>query len=273
MLELHEVALIHLDEIDEKIKITVEPMVGHIHYFAISHALADGLCSSERNELPECQLRRILRSIRSAMCFEGLPQGLPVYVWIDTMCLPPRSSPFDGVATSTVQTIQVVMRNALAVVALDTDIAVLSQTSTYAECFLRISFSSWGSRLWTLLEAIIARKLLFECRDGVMEFEDFLEPPMNAPTMRNGPDWRPSLYARMGNSGKRHRDGRLLLDHALKWGRTSVESDTTRLKSTIVDLYRLLYIISSQQLLEPKDNDVIDAPRMAAVCGSPWAAL
>lgn len=236
-LESHGVALIRLNEKDHEIEIKVAPMVNDMKYFAISHALADGLCNTERNELPQCQLRRILQSVKSAMLIERLPQDYPVYVWIDIMCLPLRRSPFHEVTKSTFDTLQCVMGKAAAVVVLDTDIAVLSQTSSYTECFLKISFSSWGSRLWTLFEAILAQKLLFECTDGVMDLEDGLETLSDVSSVEDAANWPPLLYARLGKSRKRYSDDRDLLFSVLKWCRTSVESDSDRLKDAIASLF------------------------------------
>jgi hypothetical protein len=58
---------------------------------------------------------------------------------------------------------------------LDSDISLLRLRSEPQEVFLRIAYSSWNSRLWTLQEAVFAKKLLFHLSDQDIELESLTE--------------------------------------------------------------------------------------------------
>lgn len=58
---------------------------------------------------------------------------------------------------------------------LDSEISLLSSDSKPQEVFVRIAYSSWNSRLWTLQEAVFAEKLLFYFSNQDIELESLIE--------------------------------------------------------------------------------------------------
>ena len=58
---------------------------------------------------------------------------------------------------------------------IDSDISLLSSDSEPQEIFIRIAYSSWNSRLWTLQEAVFAKKLVFHFSDQDIELETLLK--------------------------------------------------------------------------------------------------
>ncbi|KAJ3482054.1 hypothetical protein NLG97_g7668 [Lecanicillium saksenae] len=122
-------------------------------FLAVSHVRSEGLGNEMGHSLPFCQLVR-LQSLADSIC-TSLGNKV-AYFWIDTLCLP-QDRRKRKVA---VQAAWQIFRAARAVVVVD---PVLSRhlVSSSEEALLRIRYSSWKSRLWTLEEAFFARRLLF----------------------------------------------------------------------------------------------------------------
>lgn len=132
------------------------------HYVAISHVWSDGLGNPRENALPRCQIRRLSRLIRS---LPGAESDLVLF-WIDTICCPPDST---GQAEAQGLAIDMMARtyhDARAVLVLD-EWLCMTKTSRMrdSELLLRIIASNWNSRLWTLQEGALARKLIFQFAD------------------------------------------------------------------------------------------------------------
>lgn len=134
------------------------------------HSLADGLCNTKANKLPQCQLDRIFTAAQSVVC--NSRRGAFVRVWIDVLCIPPTLLGEAGVNEIAMHIMDTVMRSSQSVLVLDTDICRLQRDCSYAEAYMNITFSSWGSRLWTLYESVLARRLVFESCEGVLDLSE-----------------------------------------------------------------------------------------------------
>ncbi|KAI3595831.1 het domain protein [Moniliophthora roreri] len=132
-------------------------------YIAISHVWADGLGSTSEDGLPSCQMDRLIKLVQHL-----LPDSEGAF-WIDSLCVPAERAARKRAIILMAQTYQ----QAEAVLVIDASIiAQCSVNAPLEENLLRIATSSWMSRVWTLQEGILARRLHFVFFDGVVAVED-----------------------------------------------------------------------------------------------------
>lgn len=153
----------------------------------------------ESNSLPRCQLERIVEFLRPLpwtpvknadeeqeddKCWKMVrlldksvvtPEKLssqPLYFWIDTICIPLKPN---TIKMKAIEKMRKIYNRANRVLVIDVDL-----TSTQLEPQLdasdrrdimnaRITASSWQRRLWTLQEAVLAKKLWFQFAPGAFE--------------------------------------------------------------------------------------------------------
>ncbi len=140
-------------------------------YLAFSHVWADGLGSVSEKGLPSCQIRRLAK-IASAM----LKHDHPCF-WIDSLCVPEQKDLRKKAIILTAKT----YASAAAVIVLDNDVQNISIRSPSEEVFLTIFGSGWMGRLWTYQEAALARKLIFQMKDGRYELNPTRLPSSTLP--------------------------------------------------------------------------------------------
>jgi hypothetical protein len=136
-----------------------------ILYVAISHVWSDGLGNPKSNSLPKCQLRELRDNVASCLWEQGVKDGHRVQLWIDTLCVP-LDEPLRGRA---IELIKTTFENAIEVLVLDGHLKTLSANVDYIENLIRVTCSGWLRRLWTYLEGVSARKLVFQFADGVTD--------------------------------------------------------------------------------------------------------
>ncbi|EMD39856.1 hypothetical protein CERSUDRAFT_92348 [Gelatoporia subvermispora B] len=131
-------------------------------YVAISHVWADGLGSTTEAGLPTCQLRRV-----SALAQQLVLGGA---FWMDALCVPQQKAMRKRAIGLMAQT----YKDATVVLVLDSGIRTCSVNAPLEEKLLRVMTSGWMQRIWTLQEAILARKLIFEFSDGQILLQDLI---------------------------------------------------------------------------------------------------
>ena len=153
----------------------------------------------EGNSLPRCQLERIVEFLRPLpwtliastdeeqeddKCWKmvHLPSksavtpekssSQPLYFWIDTICVPVKP---DTIHSKAIEEMRKVYNRANRVLVIDTDLTSI-QLEPQLDTFDRrdvmngiIMASSWQQRLWTLQEAVLAKKLWFQFASGACE--------------------------------------------------------------------------------------------------------
>ena len=165
---------------------------------------ADGLGNPRANALPLCQLRRILKFLADAsdswtpvsktppiQYFDSFWRrdisakdssvftadelnSAPLYFWMDTPCVPPYNK---AQRKAAIKNMRAVYNRANRVFVLDADLLVTKGTRNSLsdqEFLARITASSWVRRYWTLQEALLARKLVFELADEAIQI---IDPP------------------------------------------------------------------------------------------------
>lgn len=131
-------------------------------YIAISHVWIDGMGSDTETGLPACQVWKLAASAQSMV-----PSGR---FWVDALCVPAQRD----ARQRALKLMGRAYRDAEAVVVRDQTIEACSQDGSSAELLLRILTAPWMRRLWTLQEAMLARRLFFVLSDGVVPFHGIL---------------------------------------------------------------------------------------------------
>jgi hypothetical protein len=120
-------------------------------YVAISHVRSTGLGNFLQNSLPYCQLT-LLQILVNQVCPS---QTTPVPFWIDTIGLPVDCTS----RKPALRSIRPIFQQAKKILVLDPALfhhAVASEQ----EALIRIRYSAWKKRLWTLQEGALAQSLL-----------------------------------------------------------------------------------------------------------------
>ncbi|KAF9262441.1 hypothetical protein L218DRAFT_867422, partial [Marasmius fiardii PR-910] len=132
-------------------------------YVAISHVWIDGMGSTTETGLPTCHISHIANFAR-----QFVEDGA---FWVDSLCVPEDKSLRKQAILLMAKTYQ----HAEAVVVFDKSIHKLCSSSSPVESnFLRVLSSGWMQRVWTLQEALLAKKLYFEFSDGLFPGDQLL---------------------------------------------------------------------------------------------------
>jgi hypothetical protein len=134
----------------------------HQEYIAISHVWSHGLGNPVRNALPWCQVRKLFELIRT--CGNEL-----VALWIDTLTVPIQPE----YKRKAIAQLRKVYRNAEAVLVLDRYLEKVGPDCL--ERTFQILGSEWMTRLWTLQEGRLARKLIFRFENASLSLSCILE--------------------------------------------------------------------------------------------------
>ena len=142
-----------------------------IPYVAISHVWSDGLGNPRENSLPFCQLSNLRRLVRNVPHSPEL--GPYSSFWLDTICCPVEDG--SDIQTMAIAKMKTTYENASAVLVLDHSLLTHSAHNlSDVEILWRIVCSKWTSRLWTLQEGALARKIFFQFVDGPYDFQSGL---------------------------------------------------------------------------------------------------
>lgn len=164
--------------VQDSINMDVIPYQEGLDFCAISHVWSDGLGNPYANALPHCQVRALSSAAISAqqelfmaddLHIEEFPKEAEIFIWIDTLCIPLIKEP----RKQAIQRLKDSFALASRVIVLDADlIASEKQSRSRLELGYRILSCNWQRRMWTLQEAVFARKLAFKFADGLVLFED-----------------------------------------------------------------------------------------------------
>ncbi|KAL6229196.1 hypothetical protein BDW75DRAFT_110239 [Aspergillus navahoensis] len=159
----------------QRVRLDVTSYEEGMTYIAISHVWSHGLGNPDYNALRACQLLQLNRLLQDAyhnhLESESQDTDKP-YFWIDTLCLPLRPAQWRKAA---IKQMRYCYENASAVLVLDRHLRrSTGYTPTKVELLLQIAISDWRSRVWTLQEAVFAKKLIFQFIDISAEADELL---------------------------------------------------------------------------------------------------
>ncbi len=179
------VPLLKITEVDgdlDSLTIEVVERTADTAYVAISHVWADGLGNPSANSVPRCQLSHLFKT---ATGLRASSPGLivaepgtsnvhiePVLIWLDTLCCP-VSPP--AATRSALALMRQTYGDAKDVLVLDASLEYFNNTDiSVVEALIRVFTSGWMTRLWTLQEAILARKLWIQFKDKPIDLDSNL---------------------------------------------------------------------------------------------------
>ncbi|KAI9672141.1 MAG: hypothetical protein M1831_001954 [Alyxoria varia] len=144
--------------------------LGHHDFIVFSHVWVDGFGNGKENGIHECVFR-FLKTFRDR--FHQRKTGpSPTYFWLDTLSLPVGEG-FQEERNLGIRKIHEIYRRATWTIVLD-EILLQEFMEDYTQAAIRISVSRWMSRLWTLQEAFLSRKLYFAFKhDGHPRYKVF----------------------------------------------------------------------------------------------------
>jgi hypothetical protein len=135
-------------------------------YVCISHVWSDGLGNPHRNSIPRCQYERLSGMVDKLYPDEKVP------FWIDTICVP--REPW-ALRRQTIMLMGKTYSEAEAVLILDKYLLDLDlDARSEREAWVRILNCGWMRRLWTLQECALARRALFQLRNGTLDLDNAL---------------------------------------------------------------------------------------------------
>lgn len=141
-----------------------------VPYVAISHVWSDGLGNPWRNCLRLCQLHHIQDLVNGL--YDSDQQPAPF--WIDTMGIPVgrEHAEYRKIA---IHRIAETFRNADKVLVIDNSLQTCRADLPWVEVLMRIQYSPWMTRLWTLLEGKLAPKLYFQFAERAIPSESLTD--------------------------------------------------------------------------------------------------
>lgn len=161
-----KIPIVSLENNSHGLQLKVVPFVNHIEtpYVTISHVWSHGLGNPQANSLPECQLRILHQRI-----MDSDPQQLH-YFWIDTLCVPIEPP---TARRRAIEKMKDIYRSSELVLVLDAELVRSTCRCTLEETLMRINRSRWLTRLWTLQEAVLGRRLVFQFFEGPVDMISF----------------------------------------------------------------------------------------------------
>ena len=148
----------------------------HRPYATISHVWSHGYGNSSANRLWRCQVEFFLSLMVTITSKDPLtaPSTYERLFWIDTLAIPVQEEHKDQ-RRRAIRKIHDIYTEATFTVVVDTGLNKMSSSSKYEDTAMKILASAWMSRLWTLQEAYLSRRLWFAFKKGDMRSLDELE--------------------------------------------------------------------------------------------------
>ncbi|KAL8786308.1 MAG: hypothetical protein Q9195_008268 [Heterodermia aff. obscurata] len=136
-------------------------------YVAISHVWSDGKGNPHQNFLPACQLQRLQDSANAL--YPSSRQ--PVPFWMDTLCVPVGKD-FRPARNRAINRMKATYKNAEKILVFDSSLELVHSTIAPEEAVIRLRYSPWSTRLWTMQEGRLGLKVYLQFRDKSKSFDD-----------------------------------------------------------------------------------------------------
>ncbi|CZR59572.1 uncharacterized protein PAC_09466 [Phialocephala subalpina] len=176
----HEIPILQLVEENgeptlEVISSTSEPS---LEYTAMSHVWTDGWGNPDSNSLPLCRVKKLVSAIAASYEMPDFdltwqdPENVKfyrherhderVFFWMDTLCVPRGP---EHIHARAIMQMREVYTHAERVLVFDADLMASTAEASYEELNMRIRCSRWIRRLWTLQEAVLAKRLIYQFKE------------------------------------------------------------------------------------------------------------
>ena len=135
-------------------------------YVAVSHVWSDGRGNPLKNFLPSCQLQHLQDCINALYPSERHP----VPFWMDTLCVPVGRK-FWPVRNRALNRMKSTYKSAEKIIVFDTSLELMDSSIAPEEAVIRIRYSPWSSRLWTMQEGRLGQNVYFQFRSKCVSFD------------------------------------------------------------------------------------------------------
>lgn len=150
-----------------------------VRYMILSHVWADGFGNSRENTLPACRIESFIEVFdRLTRAEQALHAGsapgrveTTIPFWIDTLAVP-TGGIYESQRRKAIRNMHQTYRLATYTVILDAGLMSQDSGGTYAETAMKITTSHWMTRLWTLQEAFLSKRLLFNFANALIDMDD-----------------------------------------------------------------------------------------------------
>lgn len=150
------------------------PFRDGLKYVAISHVWSDGLGDENGSKVLACQYDRIVTLLSEVSSMDTMKDGdgksddeWSPYFWLDTICVPHERAARRLACARMAASYEC----ADSVLVLDAELQAWSYASaTDEEALFRIVSSGWTTRVWTLSEGILAKRLVFKLADTMFGY-------------------------------------------------------------------------------------------------------
>jgi hypothetical protein len=141
-------------------------------YAVFSHVWSDGFGSyNKKNEMSVCVLNmfaNLLEKITLQRSGTQLPK--PPLFWIDTLAVPAQDE-YVTERVLAIGQIHSIYTHAQYTVVLDLSLMEATIGSGYSDPAMKITMSSWMSRMWTLQEAVLSKSLYFNFQNRIFSMD------------------------------------------------------------------------------------------------------
>ncbi|KAF7502794.1 hypothetical protein GJ744_005053 [Endocarpon pusillum] len=143
-------------------------------YVVFSHVWADGYGNPNANKLNKCVLNLFLSLFDDIRSENGAQNSsgnlMPENFWIDTLAIPVDINSKD-LRKKAIGMMHDIYMGAKHTIVLDAGLMDMDRGEGYAQPAMRITLSRWMTRLWTLQEAVLSKKLYFNFSDQVYSLD------------------------------------------------------------------------------------------------------
>ncbi|OCT48718.1 hypothetical protein CLCR_04591 [Cladophialophora carrionii] len=168
-----QIPCLRLDRHGNGLELVAIDQSAPIRFTAISHVWSDGLGNHAANALPHCQVRLIQERVNTIANLGSKPlapsDNQPF--WMDTLCIPVGSG-FEAERNTAIAEMKTIYRNSGTVLVLNNELSGISVDRSPWELSARITRTTWFRRLWTLHEAVLAKKIVFQLQDGSVDLSE-----------------------------------------------------------------------------------------------------
>jgi hypothetical protein len=162
LLESGEIPRLCVETVNGQIQLRV---TAQQQYTAISHVWAHGLGNPGANALPRCQLEKLRDSVLEIPSQATDGERGTASFWIDTLCVPVDNK----WRKMAIRAMRKTYEEAENILVLDAELQEVSVSTSLEEIYVRIACSAWMTRLWTLQEAILAKKIYIKLADAIVD--------------------------------------------------------------------------------------------------------
>lgn len=157
-------------ELHEDLRISVRARKHLEEYAIVSHVWNDGFGNPEKNELPLCQIKFLLDSIKKAEDKLFLRRRGRKHFWMDTLAIPVGDA-YRPERIKAIRQIHDAFLCSSCTLVVDGSLSHSPTGNRYEGIALKILACGWMQRVWTLQEAYLSEKIFFIFRDTVLDVD------------------------------------------------------------------------------------------------------